>query len=100
MDDSNVYIPLNLEKRRRLFSEGWCVEARIASTGRPKVASNSIGPLVAHKVFSASTEELMVVPIIFLSLDDDEETINLREVRPIGDFTVKLDERWCDYDKF
>ena len=29
-----------------------------------------------------------------------QETINSREVWPIGDFTVRQDERWCGYDKF
>ncbi|KAL5190483.1 hypothetical protein HKD37_04G009913 [Glycine soja] len=29
-----------------------------------------------------------------------QETTNLREVRLTGDFKVKLDERWCDCDKF
>uniref|UniRef100_A0A0R0JR47 Uncharacterized protein n=1 Tax=Glycine max TaxID=3847 RepID=A0A0R0JR47_SOYBN len=29
-----------------------------------------------------------------------QEAIIEREVRPAGDFTVRLDERWCDYDKF
>ncbi|KAH1262079.1 hypothetical protein GmHk_02G004782 [Glycine max] len=29
-----------------------------------------------------------------------QETINSREVWPIGDFIVKLDEIWCNCDKF
>ncbi|RZB52977.1 hypothetical protein D0Y65_049151, partial [Glycine soja] len=29
-----------------------------------------------------------------------QETINLREVRLTGDFTIKLEERWCDCGKF
>ncbi|KAG5032354.1 hypothetical protein JHK82_015939 [Glycine max] len=29
-----------------------------------------------------------------------QEAIIEREVRPARDFTVRLDERWCDYDKF
>ncbi|KAG5088357.1 hypothetical protein JHK86_000969 [Glycine max] len=27
------------------------------------------------------------------------ETINPREVRPAGNFMVRLDERWCDFQK-
>ena len=29
-----------------------------------------------------------------------QETINPREVWPVGNFTVRLDEKWCDYGKF
>ncbi|KAH1228559.1 hypothetical protein GmHk_10G028537 [Glycine max] len=29
-----------------------------------------------------------------------QKIINLREVRSAGDFTIRLDERWCDYGKF
>ncbi|KHN18280.1 hypothetical protein glysoja_035711 [Glycine soja] len=29
-----------------------------------------------------------------------QEIINPREVRPAGDFTIRLDEKWCDCDKF